>query len=415
LIDVAPTILQFLGAPEPPQFQGQSLLGLLGRTGQHSPREVYSESLYAHQHWGCGTLRSLRVGDYKFINAPEPELYDLRADPAEQSNLNARSNSLVIAYRERLQQLRTRFASSNRPQPGGVSPEVARALSSLGYVAATASHVPDTESGFDPKKKLDEYLRAQDATSLAFAGQWQQAVEMLKQVLAKDPELIDTRNLLGQFQQKLGAHEEAAGNFRKVLERDPYNLTSHYNLGVEYFQLQRFDEAARELQATLTIGSARGKAAEQFTRPSEEMLGKIWMEKGDLARARKQFNHLLSEFPQDFAAHYNLGWLADQDGNWEEASRQLQTALEVEPNNSLGHYALGMVHFQKGDLAEARTQFSLAIKVDPLFTQAHYDLGRVLSQSNMRDEAAREFKKALEVDPKFFPAQRALEELQHGG
>ena len=414
LIDVAPTILQFLGVPEPPQFQGQSLLGLLDPKMQPSPREVYSESLYAHQHWGCGTLRSLRVGDYKYIKAPHPEFFDLHVDPAEQNNLYSRSKSLALAYHERLQQLGTRFASTTRAQTGAVSPDVAHALSSLGYVAATRGRVADVESGPDPKEKLDEYLKTQEATSLAFAGQMKQSVELLKGVLAKDPDLIDTRNLLGQFQQKLGRPEEAAGSFRKVLEHDPLNLVSHYNLGVEYFQLHRFDDAAKELQATLALGSVRGAGAEQFNRPSEEMLGKIWMEKGDLGRAREQFNHLLSVFPQDFAAHYNLGWLAFEDSDGEEATRQLRAALEIEPNNALAHYALGTVYLQRENLAEARAQFTLAINLDPKFAQAHYDLGLVLSQSNMRDEATREFRKALEADPKFLPAQKALDEIQHG-
>jgi tetratricopeptide (TPR) repeat protein len=65
-------------------------------------------------------------------------------------------------------------------------------------------------------------------------------------------------------------------------------------------------------------------------------------------------------------------------------------------------------------LAEARAQFTLAINLDPKFAQAHYDLGLVLSQSNIRDEATREFRKALEADPKFLPAQKALDEIQHG-
>jgi arylsulfatase A-like enzyme/Tfp pilus assembly protein PilF len=411
LIDVTPTILQFLDVPEPPQFQGRSLLEILG--GKKEPsREVYSESLYAHYHYACTALRSLRLGDYEYIDAPEPELYDLGKDPAERINLYARMNSLDLAYHERLQHLRLRFASANRAQPGTVDPDVARALRSLGYVAATTSHAAETDSGPDPKARLEDYLKTEEAVTLSMEGQLARSVELLKEVLAKDPDLIDTRNLLGLFQQKLGRPVEAAENFQKVLQRDPLNLLAHYNLGVQYFQLNRLDDAARELQATLTVGYPRGAAVEQLTQPSEEMLGKIWLEKRDLVRARDQYNHLLTVFPRDFAAHFNLGWIASEEKNWEEATRQLRTALEIEPNNARAHNALGTIYLQKGDLAEAQAQFSTAIKLDPKFGQAHYDLGLTLSKMNKKKEAAHEFKKALEVDPKFLPAQRALEEME---
>jgi tetratricopeptide (TPR) repeat protein len=413
LIDVAPTVLQVLGVPVPPQFQGRSLLELLDGKTPVSPREVYSESLYAHHHYQCAALCSLRVGSYKYINAPQPELYDLAADPGEMNNLYARSNSLALAYRERLQHLRTRFASANHAPSNAVGPDVARALSSLGYVAATSGRTVDADSGPDPKDKLDDYRKTEEATTLSFAGQLPQSVEILKGVLARDPDLIDTRNLLGLFQQKLGRPEDAAESFRKVLERDPFNLMAHYNLGVQFFELHRLDDAARELQATLTVGSPRGAAVEQLTRPSEEMLGKIWLEKSDLGRAREQFNHLLTVYPRDFAAHYNLGWIASEERNWDEATGHLRAALEIEPNNAQAHNALGTIYLQKGDLAEARSQFSEAIKLDPKFAQAYYDLGLVLNKSKKRNEAAREFRKALEVDPKFLPAQKALAQMQH--
>ena len=415
LIDVAPTILQFLGVPKPPQFQGRSLLELLDQKIPPTPREVYSESLYAHYHYECAAMRSLRVGDYKYIDAPQPEFYNLGADPAERSNLSSRSTSLALAYRERLQRLRTRFASSSPAQPNAVSPEVARALSSLGYVAATSGRVADADSGPDPKARLDDYLKTEEAVSLSFSGQLTQSVEMLKGVLAKDPDLIDTRNLLGLFQQRLDRPDEAAGSFRKVLEREPFNLMAHYNLGIQYFQLHRFDDAARELQATLTIGSARGTAADQLTQPAGELLGKIWLEKKDVARAREQFNRLLTAFPRDFAAHYNLGWLASEDRNWEEAMQQLRAALEIEPNNPQAHNALGTVYLNQGNWTEARAQFSLATKLQPKYAQAHYNLGLVLNKSKFRNEAAREFRKALEADPNFLPARKALDEMPHGG
>jgi tetratricopeptide (TPR) repeat protein len=281
-------------------------------------------------------------------------------------------------------------------------------------VAATTGLAADADSGPDAKARVDDYLRTDKAITLSLAGQLPQSVELLEGVLAKDPDLIDTRNLLGLFQQKLGRPEEAAENFRKVLERDPLNLMAHYNLGVQYFQLNQLDDVARELQATLTIGSPRGAAVAHLTQPSEEMLGKIWLEKRDFVRARDQYNHLLTVFPRDFAAHYNLGWIASEERNWVEATRQLRAALEIEPNNARAHNALGTIYLQKGDVAEAHAQFSTAIKLDPKFAQAHYDLGLLLSKSKMREEAAREFRKALEVDPKFLLAQRALEEMQHG-
>ena len=415
LIDVAPTIVQFVGFPEPPQFQGRSLLDPLDGKTQPAPREVYSESLYAHYHYGCAALRSLRLGDYKYISAPEPELYDLATDHAEHVNLYARMHSLDLAYRERLQRLRSRFASAgSRAQPSAVSPDVARALSSLGYVASSGSPAAEADSGPDPKARVDDYLKTEEAVRLSFAGQLQQSVELLKGVLSKDPELIDTRNLLALFEQRLGRRQEAAEDFRKVLERDPANLMAHYNLGVQYFQLHRLDDAARELEATLTIGSPRGAAVEQITQPSEEMLGKIWLEKRDVVRARNQYDHLLTVFPRDFAAHYNLGWIAAEEKNWEEATRQLHAALGIEPNNARAHNALGTIYLEQGDFAQARVEFGEAIKLDPKYAQAYYDLGMTLSKMNKRDEAAREFKKALEVDPKFFAAQRALDDMRSG-
>ncbi len=38
---------------------------------------VYGESMYARDHLGCSPLRSVRLGRYKYIEAPKPELYDL--------------------------------------------------------------------------------------------------------------------------------------------------------------------------------------------------------------------------------------------------------------------------------------------------------------------------------------------------
>ena len=76
------------------------------------PRDVYSESSYAHDKFGWATLRSLRRGDYQYIDAPHPELYDLKNDPAERHNFLPGQTALAASYHERLAALLASFRSA---------------------------------------------------------------------------------------------------------------------------------------------------------------------------------------------------------------------------------------------------------------------------------------------------------------
>jgi arylsulfatase A-like enzyme len=80
LIDVMPTLLEFVGLPVPDHAQGRSLLPLLRGAGD-TPRAVFSQ-------WRSKRYESLRAGDWKYIRRPsEDELFNLAEDPMEQRNL----------------------------------------------------------------------------------------------------------------------------------------------------------------------------------------------------------------------------------------------------------------------------------------------------------------------------------------
>src|SRR5262249_21697443 len=84
LVDIAPTILREAGLDVPNTMQGQSLASIMKPAVQSAAmakdRSIYSETDYPHSAFGWSPLRSLRVGKYLYVHAPEPELYDQVAD-----------------------------------------------------------------------------------------------------------------------------------------------------------------------------------------------------------------------------------------------------------------------------------------------------------------------------------------------
>ena len=88
-VDVKPTVLDFLGMPAVPGLDGRSLRPLTeGTTATHRDAVFLSECTWQAK-------RGIRTPDWKFIRSIDPgvyartavEVYDVRLDPAEQTNL----------------------------------------------------------------------------------------------------------------------------------------------------------------------------------------------------------------------------------------------------------------------------------------------------------------------------------------
>ena len=312
LIDLAPTILQFLGVPRPAQFQGESLSDLVNSRSGAGSREVYGESVYAKDHLGCSALRSLRLGRYKYIDTPKAELYDLQSDPGEIRNLYPRETSLAQALHQQLLRLRGRFAATTGTPAAEQSVETRALLGSLGYTELAYPRGAPDDSGCDPKDRLAEYHLYGRAVAEAQTGNYKGAVERFSQVLAQDPQ----------------------------------HVLSHYYLAVSYFHLDSLDDAVKELRRTLELSPSYA--------PAGELLGTIWLKKGDYERAQEQFQQLLKVAPHDYGANYNLGLLATRKGQFQEAIRYLRAAVEADPQSPAAHNALGTAYRRRRRPASGR-------------------------------------------------------------
>ncbi|MCU1328969.1 MAG: sulfatase [Bryobacterales bacterium] len=228
LIDVAPSILDYLKVPRPAAFHGRSFL-------DGSPRLVISESVYARDSFGWAPLRSVRLGSLKYIDAPKPELYDLAPDPGEKRNLVSSRPADAARLRAELQKLKTPAVSKTR--------QADAELRSLGYIGPGPK--TGAKAAADPKDRLPLLLRYEEALDFPAAKR----ALAFRQILTADPGNLLVRRDLGVALAELRQFDKAVAELNTVAAASPYVYVSRYELGSAFEAMNRFSEAADQFRA----------------------------------------------------------------------------------------------------------------------------------------------------------------------
>ena len=135
LTDIMPTLLDLMGLPAEPGLDGISLRGLMRGLVQDLDLEAYAESVYPER-YGWSGLRALRVGRYKLIDAPRPELFDLWRDPFEETNIHESRKDLAATMRARASAVAALAQPGARQDGPAVAADVRERLAALGYVVS---------------------------------------------------------------------------------------------------------------------------------------------------------------------------------------------------------------------------------------------------------------------------------------
>ena len=203
--DIMPTVLHLTGITAPVS-DGQSLVPIMG--GAAPPeRTIYFEALDAALMRGGAPLTGVVSGQWKFIDLPVPELYDVLADPAERSNL-ATSES-AIATRLRDATVRRRTASPRADAAGTLAEPAARArLRSLGYVGSSSWRLGPSRIEDDPKHLLPLHVAYEAALENA-ASDPEGALGQLRAVVDQRPDFAAAIDAMGALLLAQGRAKEA--------------------------------------------------------------------------------------------------------------------------------------------------------------------------------------------------------------
>ena len=136
-IDLAPTILDYLGLPAPAHFEGDSLLALArGEFTSLAGPEVVTSTVDQSFH-------AIRLGPHKYIMGRDgsEELFDLERDPGERHDRIESDRALATSLRNMLTAIVERHSGKEPPAENTLrtDPAMVRLLEKLGYVDANAS------------------------------------------------------------------------------------------------------------------------------------------------------------------------------------------------------------------------------------------------------------------------------------
>lgn len=345
-VDIAPTALAFLGLPPLPDAQGVDLMPLISGRVRDLDLAAYAETFYPRLNYGFSHLRSLSRGEWKYIHAPEPELYRITEDPRESWNLAPSEPQRVAKMHSefrRLLETAPRIVGSGAARRP-VSPDDARNLQALGYLysAPDVAELDDEDelalldpAGSNPMEHVREIRLANRAVGLVLEGKHAQAEEALRSLLTEAEKLS----------MKLGwAHAYLAGAL-----------------------------------------AANGK----------------------LEEALEHIQLAVQAQPRNGIALAIKGKVLQALGRTDEAIAAYRQAVAVEPVFAITHLSLGTVLATAGQEQEAIEQYRLAIKKDPLLVRAYAGLAELLAGSDRLAEVVEALDRGLEAAQAIGDTQRA--------
>jgi tetratricopeptide (TPR) repeat protein len=115
--------------------------------------------------------------------------------------------------------------------------------------------------------------------------------------------------------------------------------------------------------------------------------------------AEKAYTEVLAKDPENKLAHYNLGVIADKNGDGDEAENRYKRALSSDPDFVPALFNLAIRREAAGAPKEAEELYRKIILLDAGMAKAHLNLGFLLLRKlDRKDEGKTEILKAVELD-----------------
>jgi arylsulfatase A-like enzyme/Tfp pilus assembly protein PilF len=323
-VDVTPTILDLLGITAFPSDGHSFKSSLLGEGA--ADHDVLAETDYPIR-FGWAPLKAVRDKTSKFIEAPRPEFYDLRADPGELRNVYQPWNENVQALRAELAAFRRELPQPSAASTAPVDPNTIAELKALGYLGTDPGSTTVGEPSMlpDPKDKIEIQNLIHSGMMHEDSGNVTAARWAFTRAVEADPGSVVALAQLGQIEYRAGEYKNAAKHLSSAYALRPQDAAVVLTLGLTLEKTGDHRAAKDILEAALRQDPGQFDA--------RLALGRVYVALGDDNAAADQYEAAVLLDGKKAAARIELARLLLKQGRKAEAVEQLRQAQLSEPAN----------------------------------------------------------------------------------
>jgi len=272
----------------------------------------------------------------------------------------------------------------------------ARALNFIGRIFGT-----NTYEGYDLEKAFTAFSKAHHlfpsdpayAYNLGWAaytaGQWSLAQEWFEKAVSNDPNYTDAINYLGLIAENLNNPQQAIQVLKDGLAIDPQHKNMRYNLGRIYYDQGLLSEAKECMEQTVQLNAAAADAM--------NYLGLIEKLQGNKDQAIIWFTRAVEVSPEYHYPLFNLGVLYYDMEDFDRAIEYFDKTIVLDTGNVYAYNYLGLIAENSSKPEGAILNYQKAISINEQFAVGYYNLGIVLYKQLQYDESVIAFKKALKL------------------
>jgi len=239
-------------------------------------------------------------------------------------------------------------------------------------------------------------------------GKGDAAAARVKKQIDAAPTSAPLYDLLGLVNSARNDVPGAEAAFLKAAQLDPRLAEPHLRLADLYMNAGKYDDALPQALETLRLDPNNTRAM--------MVVGTVYQQKGDAAKAREAYQNLLKVSPRDAGAANNLAvLLSEQLDDLDGALKYATLAQQVAPNDPHVADTLGWILFRRRSFDDAAKLLRGSAERLPNSPSVHYHLGMVAQQLGDTAAARQALTKAVSSPTNFIgkdEARKALAQLK---